>query len=219
MKDRRIITLITKTTNKHAINTKRRKRRHLSLHAWISVHLGIARLSRLQSFIILVVYKMVKVIWLSLLLVAPASLAFILPCQPHRRQFRRETSSLYDKETPNSSTSGSNKFNPSMPSSSSPGLASAVRLAASMSTNSTTESSPSTASTSSSSPSLSTRWTGSSRWEQSDGSGDEQFLLKEKYGTYFKVPNPATLFTKIICTIGPKSSDPTTIGKMMDAGM
>lgn len=64
----------------------------------------------------------------------------------------------------------------------------------------------------------STRWTDSSRWEQSTDVG-EQFLLKEKYGTYFKVPNPATLFTKIVCTIGPKTSDPTIIGRMMDAGM
>jgi len=64
----------------------------------------------------------------------------------------------------------------------------------------------------------STRWTGSSRWESNADIG-EQFLLKEKYGTYFKVPNPATLFTKSICTIGPKTSDPTSIGRMMDAGM
>ena len=61
-----------------------------------------------------------------------------------------------------------------------------------------------------------TRWTESSRWESEPG---EQFLLKEKYGTYFKVPNPATLMTKIICTIGPSTMSPTTLGKMMDAGM
>jgi pyruvate kinase len=43
--------------------------------------------------------------------------------------------------------------------------------------------------------------------------------MKEKYGTYFKVPNPATLMTKIICTIGPATMNPTMLGKMMDAGM
>jgi pyruvate kinase len=62
------------------------------------------------------------------------------------------------------------------------------------------------------------RWTGSGRWEASEGTG-EQFLLKEKFGTYFKVPNPATLMTKIICTIGPSTADPETLGRMMDAGM
>ena len=65
------------------------------------------------------------------------------------------------------------------------------------------------------------RWTVSGRWEQQEGGASvgEQFLLKEKFGTYFKVPNPSTLMTKIVCTIGPKTSDATTIGRMMDAGM
>ena len=62
--------------------------------------------------------------------------------------------------------------------------------------------------------SSSTRWT--DRWEKEDST---QFLLKEKYGTYFKVPNPATLMTKIICTIGPSTCDLTTLGRLMDAGM
>jgi pyruvate kinase len=44
-------------------------------------------------------------------------------------------------------------------------------------------------------------------------------LLPEQFGTYFKVPNPATLMTKIICTIGPATDDPETLGRMMDAGM
>lgn len=60
------------------------------------------------------------------------------------------------------------------------------------------------------------RWTDSSRWESEPG---EQFLLKEKFGTYFKLPNPATLMTKIICTIGPATMNPTMLGRMMDAGM
>ena len=64
------------------------------------------------------------------------------------------------------------------------------------------------------------RWTGSGRWESAEaGTGGEQFLLKEKFGTYFKVPNPATLMTKIICTIGPSTADPEILGRMMDAGM
>jgi len=61
-----------------------------------------------------------------------------------------------------------------------------------------------------------TRWTESSRWESEPS---EQFLLKEKFGTYFKVPNPASLMTKIICTIGPSTMKPATLAKMMDAGM
>ena len=69
-----------------------------------------------------------------------------------------------------------------------------------------------TNSTSSSSP----RWTVSSRWEQAEG---EQYILQEKYGTYFKVPNPASLFTRIICTLGPSSCDAVVISKMMNAGM
>ena len=40
------------------------------------------------------------------------------------------------------------------------------------------------------------RWSISGRWE-ADNSGGEQFLLKEKFGKYFKVPNPATLMTRI----------------------
>eukprot|EP00977_Amphora_coffeiformis_P011181 scaffold2671_cov167-Amphora_coffeaeformis.AAC.19 len=64
------------------------------------------------------------------------------------------------------------------------------------------------------------RWTGSGRWESAEhDSTGEQFLLKEKFGTYFKVPNPATLMTKIICTIGPSTNDPEILGRMMDAGM
>lgn len=35
----------------------------------------------------------------------------------------------------------------------------------------------------------------------------------------YVVPNPATLMTKIICTIGPATSDPTMLGRLMDAGM
>lgn len=67
-----------------------------------------------------------------------------------------------------------------------------------------------------------TRWTDSGRWEAPEAPatrGGGSYLLKEKYGTYFQVPNPATLMTKIICTIGPATSDPTTLGRMMDAGM
>ena len=60
------------------------------------------------------------------------------------------------------------------------------------------------------------RWTGSGRWESTEvDSTGEQFLLKEKFGTYFKVPNPATLMTKIICTIGPATNDPEILGRMM----
>lgn len=60
------------------------------------------------------------------------------------------------------------------------------------------------------------RWTGSGRWEnaEQDNTG-EQFLLKEKFGTYFKVPNPATLMSKIICTVGPATNDPEILGRMM----
>jgi Pyruvate kinase, barrel domain len=68
-------------------------------------------------------------------------------------------------------------------------------------------------------PKKATRWTESSRWEQDTSGTGEQYLMKEKYGTYFKVPNPATLMTKIICTIGPATMNPTMLGKMMDAGM
>lgn len=73
----------------------------------------------------------------------------------------------------------------------------------------------------SSSSSSGTRWTESSRWEQQEVGGDhkQQFLLQEKYGTYFRVPNPATLMTKVICTMGPACRNPTILGCMMDAGM
>lgn len=64
-----------------------------------------------------------------------------------------------------------------------------------------------------------TRWTESSRWEASDSASNEQFLLKEKFGTYFKVPNPASLMTKLICTIGPSTISPDKISRMLDAGM
>lgn len=64
--------------------------------------------------------------------------------------------------------------------------------------------------------SSSDRWT--DRWDSKDDS-QQKFLLKEKYGTYFKVPNPATLMTKVICTIGPSTSDLSTLGRMIDAGM
>lgn len=65
-----------------------------------------------------------------------------------------------------------------------------------------------------------TRWTGSGRWEQQGSGSAQQFLLQEKFGTYFQVPNPSTLLTKIICTIGPATaSDPAALGRMMDAGM
>ena len=48
----------------------------------------------------------------------------------------------------------------------------------------------------------------------------QQFLLQEKFGTYFQVLNPATLLTKFICTIGPATAaDPAALGRMMDAGM
>jgi len=61
----------------------------------------------------------------------------------------------------------------------------------------------------------------SGRWEtqESNLQTGEQYMMKEKFGTYFKVPNPNTLMTKIVCTIGPKTSDATTVGRMMDAGM
>jgi hypothetical protein len=68
----------------------------------------------------------------------------------------------------------------------------------------------------------STRWANSGRWEDelsSQESTGGSYLLKEKYGTYFQVPNPASLMTKIICTIGPATGDLTTLGRMMDAGM
>ena len=51
---------------------------------------------------------------------------------------------------------------------------------------------------------LSPRWSDSGRWEKDQdrkaesgeqSAGEQQFLLKEKYGTYFRVPNPATLMT------------------------
>jgi len=53
-------------------------------------------------------------------------------------------------------------------------------------------------------PLLSPRWSDSGRWEKDQdrkaesgeqSAGEQQFLLKEKYGTYFRVPNPATLMT------------------------
>jgi len=62
------------------------------------------------------------------------------------------------------------------------------------------------------------RWSDSGRWERKDYPS-QQFLLQENFGTYFKVPNPATLFTKIICTIGPKTDSETVLGRMMEAGM
>ena len=59
-------------------------------------------------------------------------------------------------------------------------------------------------------PLLSPRWSDSGRWEKeqdaraqtgAESSGEQQFLLKEKYGTYFRVPNAATLMTSecIVC--------------------
>lgn len=61
---------------------------------------------------------------------------------------------------------------------------------------------------------------GSSNPYKNFGGDDNQYLLQEKYGTYFKVPNPATLMTKIICTIGPATfDDEVVIGRMLDAGM
>ena len=51
---------------------------------------------------------------------------------------------------------------------------------------------------------LSPRWSDSGRWEKDQdrkaesgeqSAGEQQFLLKEKYGTYFREPNPATLMT------------------------
>ena len=50
---------------------------------------------------------------------------------------------------------------------------------------------------------LSPRWSDSGRWEKeqdkqaesTQSEGEQQFLLKEKYGTYFRVPNAATLMT------------------------
>jgi hypothetical protein len=68
----------------------------------------------------------------------------------------------------------------------------------------------------------STRWANYGRWEDELSSPEStggSYLLKEKYGTYFQVPNPASLMTKIICTIGPATGDLTTLGRMMDAGM
>lgn len=64
------------------------------------------------------------------------------------------------------------------------------------------------------------RWTESSRWEKESVAQEQGgFLLKEKYGTYFRLPNPSALMTKVICTIGPATMNPTTLGRMMDAGM
>lgn len=51
---------------------------------------------------------------------------------------------------------------------------------------------------------ISPRWSDSGRWEKeqdvraqtgAESEGEQQFLLKEKYGTYFRVPNAATLMT------------------------
>lgn len=47
----------------------------------------------------------------------------------------------------------------------------------------------------------------------------ESFLLKEKFGEYFKVPNPATVMTKIVCTIGPATCEVPALTRMIGAGM
>jgi len=44
-------------------------------------------------------------------------------------------------------------------------------------------------------------------------------MLKESFGEYFRVPNPSSLMTKIICTIGPANSSKQRLSEMMDAGM
>jgi len=66
------------------------------------------------------------------------------------------------------------------------------------------------------------RWSRSGRWEQEEASNSHEqhsFLLQESYGEYFRVPNPAGLMTKIICTVGPTSCSKQRLGEMIDAGM
>ena len=41
----------------------------------------------------------------------------------------------------------------------------------------------------------------------------------DKFGAYFRVPAPASVMTKTVCTIGPASSDEATIARLLDAGM
>jgi pyruvate kinase len=43
--------------------------------------------------------------------------------------------------------------------------------------------------------------------------------MRETYGEYFKVPNAASLMTKIVCSIGPATSSKEKLGEMLDAGM
>mmetsp|Transcript_5191 Transcript_5191/g.9771 ORF Transcript_5191/g.9771 Transcript_5191/m.9771 type:complete len:576 (+) Transcript_5191:3-1730(+) len=71
-----------------------------------------------------------------------------------------------------------------------------------------------------------TRWDDLSRWEnlEKDGSNvapeeNSSFLLQESFGDYFRVPNPSSLMTKIICTVGPETSSKQKLGEMLDAGM
>lgn len=45
------------------------------------------------------------------------------------------------------------------------------------------------------------------------------FMHSETYGNYFRVPNPATVSTKLICTLGPATSSKPMIEKLLRAGM
>lgn len=71
------------------------------------------------------------------------------------------------------------------------------------------------------SSSSSSRWTDSGRWEEATDhdAHQQQYLLQESFGEYFKVPNPSSLMTKIICTIGPATCSKQKLGEMLDAGM
>lgn len=63
-----------------------------------------------------------------------------------------------------------------------------------------------------------TRW-GASGWEAVSDHSVSDFMHSDTYGNYFRVPNPATVSTKLICTLGPATSSKPMIEKLLSAGM
>ena len=56
------------------------------------------------------------------------------------------------------------------------------------------------------------------RFREDKEASNDSFILKEKYGNYFRVPSHYTVATKVIATIGPGTRSPAMINKLMDAG-